>query len=194
MADLSSLFSILGLRGRFLILMNLLFFGAVFITTLVSGLFLPPQLYTGQSGGFSRGFFSDNLILEVLSILLFNLVMASLGVVTLPGFALFPLSGVFLVYRAFIWGLFIYQSPNSVFLVALPTLVLEGEGYAFAAVAGTLVGMSWIRPEWIYKGENISKMESLKKALRESAWLYVLVVMVLFVAAVVETATLALIR
>jgi len=184
---------VLASRSGLLVFMNLLFFGSVFFTALVLDFLLPPQLYTGPSGQFSGMFLSDNLILSVLNIFMFNLVVGSFVVVTLPGFVLFPLSAAFLVYRAFIWGALIFQSPSSVFLVTLPTLVLEGEGYVCAGVAGTLVGVSWIRPEWIYQAESESRTEHLKRGLGECGWLYVLVVVVLFIAAIVETATLALI-
>jgi len=168
--------------------MNLLFFGSVFITSLVLGFFFPPQLYEGLPGRFS-----GNLVLDVLSIFVFNLIVSSFMFVAMPGVVLFPLSAALLVFRAFIWGALIYQLPNWVFLIVLPTLIFEGEGYVFAAIAGTLVGISWVKPEWVYPDEGLSRNVSLRKALRECAGFYVLVAAMLFVAAVVEAATLMLI-
>ncbi len=192
MPKLSSLLSLLSSRVKLVVFMNLFFFGGVFVTALMLGFLLPPQLYEGPPAQFSATV-SGSLILTVLSIFVFNLIVSAFVIITLPGFVLFPLSAAFLVYRAFIWGVLIYESPNWVFLIALPTLVLEGEGYVFAAVAGTLVGISWIKPKWVCKAESVSRAESLKKALRECAWAYVFVMMFLFIAAIVETAALALI-
>jgi len=193
LTKLSSLLSLLSSRVKLVVFMNLFFFGGVFVTALMLGFLLPPQLYEGPPAQFSATV-SGSLILTVLSIFVFNLIVGSFIVVALPGFVLFPLSAALLVFRAFIWGALIYQLPNWVFLIALPTLIFEGEGYVFAAVAGTLVGISWVKPEWVYPGEGVSRNVSLRKAFRECAWFYVLVAAMLFVAAVVETATLILIR
>ena len=192
MTKLSSLLSLLSSRVKLVVFMNLFFFGGVFVTALMLGFLPPPQLYEGPPAQFSATV-SGSLILTVLSIFVFNLIVSAFVIITLPGFVLFPLSAAFLVYRAFIWGVLIYESPNWVFLIALPTLVLEGEGYVFAAVAGTLVGISLIKPKWVCKAESVSRAESLKKALRECAWAYVFVMMFLFIAAIVETVALALI-
>jgi hypothetical protein len=110
-------------------------------------------------------------------------------VVTLPGFVFFPLSVVFLGFRAFLWGLLVFQLPTWALLIALPTILLEGEGYVFAAVAGTVVGTSWLKPQWLFGGENMRRIDSLKRALRECFSLYIVVIVLLFVAAIVETTT-----
>lgn len=185
MARRSALFSLLTLRIKYIVVMNLLFYGGVFISSVLMSFFFPLQLY-----GWQLGEFSGNFALDVLSVFLFNLTVSSFAVITLPGFVLFPLSATFLIYRAFIWGSLIYQLPNSVFLTSLIPLILEGEGYVFAAVAGALVGISWVKTGWIYPKVSISRSTALRKALRESALFYVLVVVLLLVAAVIETAIL----
>ncbi len=194
MARLSYLLSVLSSRGRLLTFMNLCFFGTVFIVALVLGFLLPPQLYQGSNQQLPIAPTSVDFPVLIVVIFLFNLVVSSFLVVTLPGFMLFPLSAAFLGYRAFIWALLIFRLPTWVFLIALPTLILEGEGNAFAAVAGALVGVSWVKPKWAYKAENVSRVESVKRAFKECASLYVFVLILLFIAAVVETATLNLIN
>jgi hypothetical protein len=71
----------------------------------------------------------------------------------------------------------------------LPTILLEGEGYVSAGATGVILGLSWLRPSWIGQ-EGISRRESLKRAMKECAYLYVLVALLLLAAALVETLTL----
>lgn len=66
-------------------------------------------------------------------------------------------------------------------------LVLEGEAYVFAAAAGTLTGLSWVKPE---KGS--SRLEAFKKALGRCLQAYVFIAAFLVVAAAAETAIIML--
>jgi uncharacterized membrane protein SpoIIM required for sporulation len=81
------------------------------------------------------------------------------------------------------------------FLAALPTLILEGEAYVLAALAGVNIGLSWLTPNWVYKQEkeSLSRSEALRRAFRQSAYVYVFVVILLLAAAIVETLTLVFI-
>lgn len=80
------------------------------------------------------------------------------------------------------------------FLVSIPTLILEGEAYALAAVAGTIVGASWLMPKRLYRQEDITRTQAFREALKESLRLYVLVIVLLLVAATAEAVTLLIIR
>jgi len=133
------------------------------------------------------------LPLMIMDIFLFNLVVSGFVLVTLSGLLFFALPFVFLLFRAFLWGVLLGGLPTSLFLAALPTLILEGEGYVLASLAGINLGLSWLRPEWAYEGEELSRLESVKKALRDCVRIYVFVVVPLFVAAVVEALTVILI-
>jgi len=62
-----------------------------------------------------------------------------------------------------------------------------------ASVAGTVLGLSWFKPGWVFRGENVSRRKALRKAFRECFYLYALISVVLLVAAVVETVTLYLV-
>jgi len=75
----------------------------------------------------------------------------------------------------------------------MPTLVIEGEGHTLAALAGINLGLSWLKPKWAYKGEGLSRSEAVRRALKDCMYTYVLVAILLFVAAVVEAATIFLI-
>jgi hypothetical protein len=115
-------------------------------------------------------------------------VVSAFVVVTVPGILFFPFSAAALAFRAILWGLLLYPLPSDYFLAALPTLILEGEAYVLAATAGTVTGFSWLKPE-----TGFSRWEALKKGLKECAQLYIPVSLLLFIAAIVESATLFLI-
>jgi uncharacterized membrane protein SpoIIM required for sporulation len=72
---------------------------------------------------------------------------------------------------------------------------LEGEAYVLAALAGVNLGMSWLKPSWVYKKEQngFSRSEALRKAFMDCGYVYVFVVVLLLAAAIVETLTLVFI-
>jgi hypothetical protein len=184
---LRSCFSVVSKNFLAFVALNWLFFGFLVIGALL-----------GQTGiVFSRWPVGEEvLMLEVrnvgfmfLGIFLFNLVLSGFLLVTLTGLAFFALPVVFLLYRALLWGALLNQLSMPLFLVALLTLVLEGESYVLAALAGVNLGLSWLKPRRMFEGENLSRLESVKKTLTDIARIYVLVVMFLFVAAVIETVT-----
>jgi hypothetical protein len=167
---------------------NVLFFSCIFITLILSSLFLESPLYSGWRPNVPESLLNGSWLLMLLGIFIFNLAFSSLVFVTLPGFLFFPLSAGLLMYRGFLWGLLLYVSPLNVFVVALPTVLLEGEAYVFAAVAGTVVGVSWLKPAWVFRHSGFRRSEALKKALKESLAIYFPLVLLLFSAAIVETA------
>lgn len=159
--------------------LNGLFFVVVLVSALVASLvFVPPPLEEGVVW-VPSGLFGGSWVLTFLF-------------VTLPGLGFFGLSAVSLSFRGVVWGFLLTFTPTAQFLAALPTIILEGEAYVLAAVAGTVLGLSWLKPNWAFRRENVSRREALGKAFRECVHLYVLVVVVLFVAALVETLTLYL--
>jgi hypothetical protein len=185
---LSSYLAVVSARGRLLALMNLVFFGCVFTVFLLSDLLFP--LLISESPQPFPQTLSGNVFFMFLGIFLFNLVVSSFIVVTLPGFLFFPLSTGFLLFRGFIWGVLLHYQPTWVLLVAMPTLVLEGEAYALAAVAGTVTGFSWFKPERLYGEEGLGRTTAFTRALRESVAIYFFVCVLLLLAAIMETTTL----
>jgi len=173
--------------------MNLLFFGCVFISVFLAQFVFTPPLYSGWSPDVPEILLRSGWFVMFVGIFVFNLAVSAFVVVTLPGVVFFPLSVGFLLFRGVLWGLLLYGLPTWLFLVVLPTLVLEGEAYVFAATAGAVVGVSWVKPDLSYRGEGLSRVEAFKRALRECLRLYVLVAVLLFVGAVLETVTILLI-
>lgn len=181
----------LGVRVEIFAFLNVLFFVAVFVSALVASfVFVPPPLVEGEVPSY---LLSEGWVLTFLFIFVWNLVLSAFLVVTLPGLAFFGLSAVLLAYRGAVWGFFLAFASTPLFLAALPTVVLEGEGYVLASVAGTVLGLSWFKPGWVFRGENVSRRKALRKAFRECFYLYALISVVLLVAAVVETVTLYLV-
>jgi len=184
-----SLFSVVWRRVWFLIVLNWLFFGFI----VVGGLLVQAGVVEVYAWPFGEVFpveAADPLFL-VGFIFVFNLVLSGFVLVTLTGFAFFGLSLFFLCLRAFLWGTLLSGLSTPLFLVALPTLILEGEGYVLAALAGVVLGISWLKPNWVFReaDEDLSRSEAVKRTLKECARIYVLAALILLIAAVVETAT-----
>jgi len=179
-------------RLKTFVLFNFLFFSCVFGALFLLQFLLLPPVYSGWSPWLLEAFLG-NWGLMFLGVFAFNLAVSAFVMVTLPGFVFFPLSVGFLLYRAFLWAMLLYAVPSWLFLATLPTLVLEGEAYVFAAVAGTITGMSWFKPAWLFKTEageeELSRAEGFRKGLSECLRLYIIVALLLFVAAILETVT-----
>lgn len=178
-------------RGLFLVVLNWLFFGLVVVGSLLA--------QGGYFGGFEwpvgeeiSQLEVDNPAVMITTIFLSNLVLSGFVLVTLSGFAFFVLPVLILSVRGLLWGVLLNGLPAPWFLLAFPTLILEGEGYVFAGVAGVNLGLSWLKPKWAYKGQDLSRLESVMRALKDCVRIYVLVAVFLFMAAVVETATISL--
>jgi len=178
-------------RRRLFVLLNQLFFWVVLVVALLMAfLSVPPPFYGEKFEGLPYFLFGDNWVLMILGIFVFNLVFSAFLIVTLPGLA-FPLfSLAFLLYRAVVWGGLLAFASTSQFVVALPTLILEAEAYVLAAMSGTVLGLSWLKPERIYGSEGLSRREALGVAFKEAFHVYVLIAAILFFAAIVETITL----
>lgn len=74
--------------------------------------------------------------------------------------------------------------------MSLPTIILEGEAYVFACVAGMVVGVSWLKPSLLY--DDLDRKESLKLSTRECLKLYSVVLILLAFAALLESFTLSM--
>lgn len=176
-------------RGRFFAVLNVLFFNSIFLFVLLSEFLCLPSPYKGAPVGVLEFFLGLDWPWMILTIFLFNLVLSGFVFLTLSGLVFFPLSAIVLVIRGALWGIMLNEMSTGGFLLVLPTFILEGEGYVVASVAGTLLGLSWLKPDWIYGGENLSRREALKMALKEVTHMYFFVAVFLLVAAVIETVT-----
>ena len=186
---LRSSIDVLSERGYLLAIFNVAYFCSILFVVLIAQFLFAPPLYSDEILASSLAPFGDGWFMMFVGIFVLNLVLSAFVVVTLPGMLFFPLSAAFLVFRAVLWGLLLYPLPAWLFLAVLPTLIVEGEAYVVAAVAGTVAGLSWVKPSWMFKTEVLSRREALRTALSEGKHLYKAVMLLLFVSAIVETAT-----
>lgn len=172
-----------------MIVLNWLFFGGVLV-----GAFLAQYDYEGVGvlpTESDVSFISrDNWALLLFGIFLWNLAVSGFGLITLSGLILFVLPVAFLFFRALLWGALLSTLSTAGLLIAFPTLILKGEGYVLCGVAGVSLGLSWISPKRAYGEHGLSRLDSLKRAFGDCVGIYVLVVLFLFVAAVVEALSL----
>lgn len=186
----NSCLNALSRKGLTLAALNTLYFGTIFISVLLTQLWFPTPLEQPLE---FPGFLITNwgLPLTALTIFTFNLIVSAFLLTTLTGLAFFALPLAILVWRAAIWGALLNGLPTPLFLAALPTMVLEGEGYVVASLAGIILGLSWLKPSWAYKNKNLSRLDALKNALKDCLYLYVSVAVLLTAAAIVEAFTIA---
>ncbi len=189
---LGSCVNVFLVRGKVFVVLNVVFFDSIFLAVLLSQFLCVPSFYSVESLGILVWLRGLDWPWMILAIFLFNLVLSGFVVLTLPGLVFFPLSAVVLVMRGVLWGLMLNQPSSVPFLLLLPTFVLEGEGYVLASMAGTVLGLSWLKPNVIYKDEHLSRLDALKTALREALRLLFLGAILLFLAAVAETLTITM--
>jgi len=178
-------FNVLSRRRTVFVVLNTLFFDCIFLGVLLSQFLYTPFRYTSES----LGILGLDWPWMISAIFLLNLVLSGFVMLTLPGLVFFPLSAVVLAIRGVLWGIMLNQTSIVPFWLVLPTFVLEGEGYVLASVAGTILGLSWLEPNWTYKDKHLSRLDALKMALREALCLLFLGAIFLFLAAVVEALT-----
>lgn len=188
---LKSCLSVVWRRVGVLVVLNWLFFGFIVFGGLL-GQFGVVKIYYWPFGEIFP-VEVGNAFLTVGFIFISNLILSSFVLVTLTGLAFFGLPLFFIFFRAFLWGMLLNELSTPLFLAALLVVILEGEGYVLAALAGVDLGLSWLKPSWAYRREDLSRLEAFKRALKDCARIYVLVAAVLLVAAVVETLMLVLI-
>ncbi len=176
-------------RGKLFASLNLLFFGSVLVGALLAQ---NPYLAVYELPLSDSFFLSlmDNAFLLAVGIFFFNLVVSGFLLTTLSGLAFFGLPLLVLVWRALLWGVLIARLPSPQFFVALPTFILEGEAYVIAATAGVLLGLSWLKPTWVNRGEKSTRRMALRATWIECVQLYLWIVLFLIVGAVVEAFTL----
>jgi len=115
-----------------------------------------------------------------------NLFAGALASVTIPSL-LVPLSGLLVgFFRALIWGLLLSPADPHLRWATIPhgvTLLLEGQGYVLAMLAAYAHGKAWVRPQSV--GEQTHR-GGYVHGLKSSLSIYLLVVLMLAIAAIYE--------
>jgi hypothetical protein len=172
-------------------LFNILLFGSILVTILCSTFLLPPSAYWVNQQPFNKNIASSVGWTDFLNIFLHNFALAVL-IATLPGIVFFPLSIGSLIYTGISNGIAAYPLTGWQFVVTLPTLVLEGEGLVVAALAGTVLGVSWLAPSWLFTEEQLSKTDTFKRTCKNCLKICLLAVAIFLIAAIVETTTMVM--
>jgi len=127
---------------------------------------------------------AENLPLKVLYTFSFNLIFGAFVSTTLTGLVFF-FPYMVAVWRSFLVGILVAGMEYSPAMVAVfyGTFILEFGAYCISSAIGTDIGLALLFPE--RKGVS-SRKEALGIAARDGLRLYVLVIIILFVAAIWE--------
>ena len=138
-----------------------------------------PSLFQAISAG--------DLISVILTIFGFNASLGSFFFITVLN--MIGIGTLIFLYRPFLWG-FIYAPINpqatALLIYVIPTLLLEGLAYVMAFAASTDFILSIIKPHAL---DEEKRWDAFKKAWINNLKSYVLILIVLFIAAVVEAVT-----
>jgi hypothetical protein len=193
---------IVGENRRAYLVINLGYYGLV-VAGMLFALFnrqVQGALLDAIGEGFSQGMLADVLeaytqgqLLQAIGLTFFvNLFLGSLAVITLPSLIV-PFSGMLVgALRAILWGLlFSPGAPGFSDVGLLPALfvtgllLLEGQGYVLALLAAYVQGRAFLFPASVgAEGHARGYWEGVKRA----ALVYLLVIIVLAIAAVYEAA------
>lgn len=175
-------------------------FGIYFFLVIIAGLIgvLNPNLaieikrvvggqFVSSMPGLFQAISAGNVLTVILTIFGINSILGTFFYITVPN--TLGLGTLVFIYRPMLWGL-IYApiSPQDTILLlkVIPTLLLEGTAYVIAFAASLDLIIAIAKPGKL--GED-SRLKALKKAWIFNLKSYVLVLIVLFIAAVVETIT-----
>ncbi|MBE7414597.1 MAG: stage II sporulation protein M [Deltaproteobacteria bacterium] len=138
------------------------------------------------------GALAENLPLKILYTFSFNLVFGAFLSTTFTGLVFF-LPYIVAVWRGFIIGILIagMNADSTMLIVFYGTFVLEFGAYCLSSSVGTDLGLSLIWPD--RKGTS-SRKDALLTAGRNGVRLYVLIIIILFMAAIWEMTLLHYLR
>ncbi|RLE76314.1 MAG: hypothetical protein DRZ80_01250 [Thermoprotei archaeon] len=193
-----NLHKILSRDRKKLIACNALFFGVFLVASTYVGYFaiqlhestrtlLVKNLKTDPifSTAYEAYYIKKNPLEALFLTFMVNYFIGALLSITLPGF--FFLTIPFAALRAMLWGVLFPIPLIHKFLPAIPTLILEGEGYAIAMAPGINISLAVLNPRKYYNVD--SRIKALLNALKEIPAYYLVIALVLFIAAIVEVAT-----
>lgn len=183
------------------VLINIVYYGLIVVSMAYTAFdrSLHDALMTAVSESLSQGplapvleAYTAHRVLAAIGLTVgINLAVGSFVSITLPSLII-PFSGLLMAaFRALTWGvLFSPQIGEGLAPGELVTglllgvlVLLEGQGYVLAALAAYVQGKAFLRPRTVGKTR---RPQAYWHGLKESARIYVLVALVLLVAAVYE--------
>ena len=181
---------------RAYIVLNLAYYGLV-LCGMIYVAFVPSlqqSLLREVGAAFTEGPFSavgsaylgGQILPAIILTFVVNLVIGSLMVITLPSLVI-PFIGLPIgAYRALLWGLLLSPTTPELRMAMIPhslALVLEGQAYILAMLGAYIQGIAFLRPSSV--GAE-TRRQGYWFGLKRSAHIYLLVVVLLAVAAVYE--------
>jgi hypothetical protein len=197
---IQSALSILGQSRRAYVTLNLAYYGLVVCGMVFTALnrSVQRELLAAVGNALTRGplasvgsaYTTGQTVLAIALTFAINLVVASLISITLPSLII-PFSGLLIgLVRAVTWGL-LFSPPTlavggreaAMGLLIAILLVLEGQGYVLAMLAAWVQGRAFLFPQSVGAAD---RGQGYLVGIKRSLHLYVLVALVLAVAAVYE--------
>ena len=181
---------------RAAIILNLVYYGLVICAMIyvTSNPTLQQTLLEAAGASFTEGplaavgaaYGGGHVLSAMILTFVVNLFIGSLACITLPSLVI-PFSGLLVgMFRAVLWGLILSPTDPNLRLLMIPhslTLILEGQAYILAMLAAYVQGRAFLWPRSVgVETHGQGYIAGLKRAAR----IYVLVVLVLAVAAVYE--------
>ncbi|OGQ52801.1 MAG: hypothetical protein A3J24_08385 [Deltaproteobacteria bacterium RIFCSPLOWO2_02_FULL_53_8] len=136
-------------------------------------------------------FLGGNIPLQIAYTFAFNLVFGAFLTTTVSGIVFF-IPYMIAVWRGFVIGLLTFGLIDSPSMAAAfyGTFILEFCAYSMSSAIGTDIGLTLL---WPMRKKQASRKEALREAIRDGADIYLLVAVILFIAAVWEIVALHLI-
>ncbi len=145
---------------------------------------------TGPLALVGKAYTGGQVLMAIVLTFVVNLGLGSFAEITLPSLVI-PFSGLLVgAYRAVLWGLIFSPPPVEITgerlifgALTLILLILEGQGYVLTMLAAYIQGKAFISPQSV---SVTTHRQGYWVGVKRSARLYLLVVLVLAVAAVYE--------
>ena len=181
---------------RAYIIINVAYYGLVFIFMIYAAFNQQLQdqlmkavgasLMTGPLAFVGQAYVNARVLVAIAATFFVNLLVGSFGTITLPSLVI-PFSGILVgFYRAILWGLILSPAHPDLRLVMIPhsiTLILEGQAYILTMLAAYIQARAFLWPKTVgLESRGKGYLEGLKRAGR----IYVLVILMLMVAAIYE--------
>lgn len=196
MRAIRSALEIIGESRRAYIVLNLVYYGLV-ICGMIYVAFNPSLQQTlietvgdafteGPLSAVGSAYIGGQVLLAIALTFVVNLILGSIIFITLPSLVI-PFSGLLLgAYRALMWGLILSPTAPELRAVMIPhslTLILEGQAYVLAMLAAYVQGRAFLWPRSVGAA---TRRQGYGVGVKRSARVYLLVVLLLAVAAVYE--------
>jgi hypothetical protein len=148
---------------------------------------------TGPVSFVGQAYVNVQVLVAILATFFVNLMIGSFGTITLPSLVI-PFSGILVgFYRAVTWGLLLSPANPDLRLVMIPhsiTLIIEGQAYILTMLAAYIHGRAFLWPKSV--GVE-SRARGYLEGLKRTGKLYLLIILILAVAAIYEVIEVAII-